>query len=453
MSRRSVSECSSSGAAASKAPRHLHHARLHARLVGQLALDALGALIQQRAGRQVGATRLARVGDGKEALQEVGHLRGCGGFELGPVALLGQLHGVKADERGDQHEHGGRCGHAGSVALQELARPVAHRVGLGRDGAPVEGALQVVGQLLGGGVAALGLLAQRLQADRVEVALERTLPLWRRPSRRRRGRPFAHDALDLGRGAVRQVERALAGEQLVQHHAQRVHVGRRRHGRALHLLGRGIGGRHHGAARLGEGGVVESVLAAGQHLGDAKVEQLHLSGAGDQDVRRLEVAVHDEPAVRVLDGVAHRADERDALLDRAGVRVAVPVERHAVDVLHGEERLAVVGEAAVEQAGDVRVVQAGKDLALALEALDDRPRRGAPSDELEGNPLLELSIRPLGEEDGAHPATAQRPQDAVRPDALALGRQDAGRQQVSGQGKRLQRDRVEERVRVGVGRE
>ncbi|HMB91999.1 MAG TPA: hypothetical protein VKP65_14185 [Rhodothermales bacterium] len=46
-----------------------------------------------------------------------------------------------------------------------------------------------------------------------------------------------------------------------------------------------------------------------EHLGNAKVEQFHLSFVGDQDVRGLEVAVDDEVPMGVVNDLAHPLEE------------------------------------------------------------------------------------------------------------------------------------------------
>ena len=51
-------------------------------------------------------------------------------------------------------------------------------------------------------------------------------------------------------------------------------------------------------------------------LCDAEVEQLHRAIIGDEDVRRLEVAVNDGVAVGMLDRLADTAEEAQPLGDR-----------------------------------------------------------------------------------------------------------------------------------------
>ena len=58
---------------------------------------------------------------------------------------------------------------------------------------------------------------------------------------------------------------------------------------------------------------------------------------------------------------------------------AVPVDRLALDELHREIGLAVVGDAAVVERRDVGVVEAGQDLALVAEAAQDAGRSRGPA--------------------------------------------------------------------------
>ena len=92
---------------------------------------------------------------------------------------------------------------------------------------------------------------------------------------------------------------------------------------------------------------------------------------GDQDVRRLEVAVDDALLVGVLDGLADGDEQLEPLPQRQLALVAVAGDRDALDQLHHEERAAVVGGAGVEHPGDVRVVHQRQRLPLGLEPGED----------------------------------------------------------------------------------
>ena len=122
--------------------------------------------------------------------------------------------------------------------------------------------------------------------------------------------PSAYTSLAVVTGAAENLFRAriLGRQQPVVHACQRQHRGR---------------------------------IAGIEQLGDAEVEQLGRAFGGDQDVGRLEVAMHDQVLVRVLN---RRADLQEQLQARAHVEllpIAITIERLAVDVLHDEVRLAV----------------------------------------------------------------------------------------------------------------
>ncbi len=98
---------------------------------------------------------------------------------------------------------------------------------------------------------------------------------------------------------------------------------------------------------------------------------------------------------------------------------AVFGNRPALDVLHHEVGAAVVAYAAVVQPGDVGMLQGGEDLALVAEAAQDLVGVHATLDQLDGDPLLELLVRAVGQVDGAHAASADLLEYPVRAQALA----------------------------------
>ena len=98
------------------------------------------------------------------------------------------------------------------------------------------------------------------------------------------------------------------------------------------------------------------------------------------------------------------ADDLDRLADREPARDQV-LERGALDVLH-RDPVAAVGLAAVVDADDVRVLEAGRGLRLAPEALDELGVLGeALVQELERHAAAEHRV--VGEPDVGHPAAAE----------------------------------------------
>jgi len=279
-----------------------------------------------------------------------------------------------------------------------------------------------------GRVALVRPLRERLADDRVEVARKRA-----REAARGRGAARARGFVGGGSaGAERLVleDRALerarvvavpvrspAGEELVEHDAERVDVGRRADRRARDLLGRRVGGGQRAARDPRELGLAR--LAVRDELRDAEVEQARLARVGDEDVRGFEVAVDDEVRVRVLHGAQHLQEQRDARLDRKPARIRPFGDRPPFDVLHREPGLAVGRDARVVEPRDVRMRQRREDLALAREAPGDRARVDA-----------------LGEPHRAHAAHAQLAHEAP-------GADEAARREVLGRG----RPPVPERIR------
>ncbi len=102
-------------------------------------------------------------------------------------------------------------------------------------------------------------------------------------------------------------ERRAAGDELVQHDAERVDVAALVHGQALGLLGGEVRRRAHHGTGLGE-----VVLASNGH-GDTEVGDLHVVVGGDEDVAGLHVAVDDAVAVGEPQGGGDvRSDGRGA---------------------------------------------------------------------------------------------------------------------------------------------
>ena len=126
----------------------------------------------------------------------------------------------------------------------------------------------------------------------------------------------------------------------------------------------------------------------------------------------------DQVLVGEVDGRADLPEELEPLVGRQLPLVAILVDRLPLDILHDEVGTAILGGAAVEQLGDVRMVQVSEDLALGAEAADDLVRVHAAPDELEGHPLLELLVRPLRQVDRAHAPPAELAHHPVGADAL-----------------------------------
>ena len=124
----------------------------------------------------------------------------------------------------------------------------------------------------------------------------------------------------------------------------------------------------------------------------------------------------------VADGGADVEEEEEALLEIERAAGAVLGDGDAVfDELHDEEGNAVGTGAAVEEAGDVGMFEAGEDLAFLLEATEDGTGVEAAAEELDGDFFLKGGVVADGAVDGAHAAAAEEAGDAIGAEALADG--------------------------------
>ena len=125
----------------------------------------------------------------------------------------------------------------------------------------------------------------------------------------------------------------------------------------------------------------------------------------------------DLPLVRVLHGFAQGGKQLEPRVHGQPARVAPLVDRFAFDVFHCEPVCAIGGDAAVEQSGNVGVVERCENPAF----LDEPPqqvvigRQPAPH-ELQRDTLREVCLA-FGEVDDAHAAATDLAKDTIRPDA------------------------------------
>ena len=184
---------------------------------------------------------------------------------------------------------------------------------------------------------------------------------------------------------------AARGDALEEHEPERVDVGRGPDRLAADLLGREVrrGADHHAG-----GGDVRGV---GED-GDAEVRQVGAALGVEQDVARLDVAVHDAVAVHVGEGVRQGRPEGDdvaeaqrAAADAVGEGLALDelhdevgaaalladvVDRHQAGVVHPRERLDLALPAGLVGLADAGREQLHRDVAAEqLVAGADRPPR------------------------------------------------------------------------------
>ena len=121
-----------------------------------------------------------------------------------------------------------------------------------------------------------------------------------------------------------------------------------------------------------------------------------------------------------LDGDGDLAQQFDPLLQVEPVLVAVVIDGHPLDELHRQVGHTLLGGAAVDQPGDVGMVQAGEDASLGVETFDQIPACQVAADQFQGDPLGESLTPALRPVDGAHAPLADLLLNGVRADLRAV---------------------------------
>ena len=219
----------------------------------------------------------------------------------------------------------------------------------------------------------------------------------------------------------------LAREEQVEERSQGVDVGGGRDAAAGELLRGGVLRRQRAAPLPRQGRRLAHARAVFEQLRDAEVEELDLAVLRDEDVRRLDVPVDDEVRMGVRDGGADVEEESQPLLDAETPRVAVSIDRLAVDELENDVRLARRRDPRIAQARDVRMGQLRENRALPPESLFSRPAHETRVQEFHGDAPFEAAVAAPREPDAAHAALADRLDQRVGSDRLAGERGLRGR--------------------------
>ena len=221
------------------------------------------------------------------------------------------------------------------------------------------------------------------------------------------------------------IERGAAGQQRVQHDAERIDVGAHVGLRTADLLGRH---RPRSAGNLAE---ARQALLAVERTRDAEVHDLHLAVVRQHDVGGLDVAVHDAALMRMLDAVERAPKDAQRPLDRHRAAAADElVERDSRHVLHDHELLVAFVQERMD-ARDVGMAELGVELRLLGEAFEEE-RVGSElvAQHLDRDLALEHHV--FGLEDLPDAARAQSLGDQVGADAAAdEGCRDGARRRVA----------------------
>ncbi len=319
----------------------------------EIAVGALAPAREQLFGG-LGAAGAGR-GAVEQALEERFDRVRAPRFALGKASLrlcvergaVGQARLTQTDRgRAEQNRRGRRADRDRErMPLREREQPIGERVRPRLQRAAAEVAFDVFAQSRDGRITQHRLRPGRFAHDRVQVGAELS------PQR---------GGVERSRfGVVAEGARLAAGQQFGQQHAERVHVDRGRRGVAVELFGGGIGAGQ--APRFG----MRALAVAGQQLGDAEIDELDAAVVADEHVARLQVAVHDQIAVRVLDRTADVDEQRQALARAQALAFAMRKKIVAADEFEGEKRRPGRRESGIEQLRDVRVLQPRQDALLA----------------------------------------------------------------------------------------
>jgi hypothetical protein len=241
---------------------------------------------------------------------------------------------------------------------------------------------QIRGHGLRGLISEARIALHRFERDR----LERFGNAWSQlDGQRRTRRPDRVDDLLIGPAVVRRT----AGQQLVEHHAERVDIGTGVDGlRPVELFGREVA--------KGPFQVTRARIPGAQ----AEVENPGSQRRVHHDVRRLQVAVLDAERVRMMDGLADFRQHSGALRELQGG--PDPPELETLDVLHHDHGRIAGPE--LEDPHDPPVGEERECARLTQELGDSRHPPVAP-DDLPGDDAIELEVAQLV--DLAHAAAAE----------------------------------------------
>ena len=199
----------------------------------------------------------------------------------------------------------------------------------------------------------------------------------------------------------------LTGEHLVKHAGETVLVRPAVDGRLPDRLF----GTHVGASAHGESGSGDSIPAGGADgSGDAEVGD-DGSPAREQDVLRLDVAVHHAVRMSVAQRTRDLVEDLERVVDRQPDLAVESVSQGlAIDARHHVVQQAI-RFARVVQRENVGMLQMGGDVDLLEEPFGPERRRQVGAKQLEGHqpPMLEV----LGEVDCGHPAAPELAVDGV----------------------------------------
>ena len=255
---------------------------------------------------------------------------------------------------------------------------------------PVVTAFEIGHQLADRAVPCGRVFCQRLLNNRVEIGIDACVAL-----ARWRHRTFSYGLDGVCERCVFEVVRQRAGGQLVKQQTELVDVAANRNGRAANLFGACVGQRQRAAAGLGP-----LVRQGAEQCCDAEIKQPGPACGVDKDVRRFDIAMNDEPLMRVLQRRTYLKKQRELLIDRALCCNVDDIV--AFDVFHREPGTAVREQTAIQQPGDTRMLQRREYLSFAKKACLELIVRAMRPQNLDGRLLHIVGLVAHREPDLAH---------------------------------------------------
>ena len=129
--------------------------------------------------------------------------------------------------------------------------------------------------------------------------------------------------------------------------------------------------------------------AGNRYFRQSEIQNFGVPSLGDKDVRGLDVAMNDAFCVGGVERVGDFDGEGSSSLRFHGTSGNAVLKRHAVEILHSDERLPVLLADLVNGA-DIRMVQSGGSFGFALEAAESlRVFGDIVGQELEGDEAVQ----------------------------------------------------------------
>src|SRR4029077_7747851 len=173
------------------------------------------------------------------------------------------------------------------------------------------------------------------------------------------------------------------------------------------LSDRGLHG-HTGSLRWPRGGRCDFC--------QAKIQDLGMTALGRKNICRLNIAMHDPLRVRRIERIGNLDAERKQRLQLHRTVADAMFQRHAIEVLHDDERLAVLVTDVVDGA-DIRMVECRCSSRFTAESLERLPvLRHILRKEFQCDEAVKASV--LGLVYDSHASAAELFDDAVMRDNL-----------------------------------